>query len=163
MSRYERLEFTALLASDPEGYAFHQVKITYVGAQYRPNPTLVFHSFRQPAAMEHFVAFQRRDYPYNNDKIMPWDFSVRPVEMGEFVERVGTFPSLRHATSDSRDVSFCLTIIRTLDNEHIAGFECLVDRTATIDLTASVEAFDDPLEALRHEMLTVWQSMMMRR
>lgn len=63
-----------------------QVKLTHVGMQSKPVPSVVFTTFYHIVRMEWFVPLRKPGLHYNNDEIALWNFTVTPEEVERIVK-----------------------------------------------------------------------------
>ncbi len=62
-----------------------QVKLTYIGPQTKPIPTVVFTTFYHVPVLDWFFGLRTPGLHYNNDDIALWNFTVTPEEMSQVV------------------------------------------------------------------------------
>ena len=62
-----------------------QVKLTYVGTQTKPIPTVVFTTFYHNIHMDWFLPLRKSNLHYANDEIALWNFTVTPDEMKQVI------------------------------------------------------------------------------
>ena len=72
-----------------------QVKLTYVGPQTKPVPTVVFTTFHHIIRMDWFLPLRRTDLHYDNDDIAVWNFTVTPGEMKQVVTMLAGLETLQ--------------------------------------------------------------------
>lgn len=135
--------FTDIVGADVHDYRTYQVKITYVGMQKAPIPTLAFSSFYQPLDMSAFKPYYRDGIHYGNDDISVWSFNMSPEAMDRFV---GTIPPM--STADIPDPKLSLMIMRDVGTEREKCFEALVSDANCYDLLYALRKSLEPVDPL---------------
>jgi hypothetical protein len=105
-----------------------QVKVTYVGVQSKPLPTVVFSTFHHLIAMDWFTRLRRPGLHYQNDEVALWNFSVTPEEMFRVVEALAA-PDLLRDDRDVADPALSLMIVIKQSRLGDHEFEALFDRS----------------------------------
>ncbi|WP_125612936.1 hypothetical protein [Specibacter cremeus] len=72
-----------------------QVKLTHVGAQKKPVPSVVFASYHHLVDMAWFVPLEDPALSYANDRAGPFTFAVSPDEMLGVARRIAAAPFAR--------------------------------------------------------------------
>ncbi len=71
-----------------------QVKLTFVGEQARPIPSVAFTSIFHTLDLGKFVPFRRSGINYSNDELAVRSFSASPEELKALIDGVGTLPDV---------------------------------------------------------------------
>ena len=123
-----------------EGLRSAQAKITYLGTQEKPIPTVVLAPGGHKIAMQHFLRVQKAAQAYANDE-SPYILSF-PVASSEFRRLlVAVKPILMADAPQSRLLSF--TVVR-VEGSHVEGREFFV---ASKDAQAFYQGLLKALEA----------------
>ena len=72
-----------------------QVKLTYVGPQTKPVPTVVLNTFYHLIRMDWFSPLRKSNLHYDNDEISVCNFTVTPEEMKKVVTALRQVKALR--------------------------------------------------------------------
>lgn len=120
-----------------------QAKITYLGEQTRPVPTVVFSTEESafPASLEHFLDFQQSSKAYGNDRLSTiMRFTVAPEVLRRMISNVRVTLTGKEIVAGTPFLSF--TLVRKVGNE-IQGREFLISRdSGTSFYQGLISAFD---------------------
>jgi len=118
-----------------------QVKLTYVGPQKKPIPTLAFASHFDVVDMEKFRQFRRSGFDYGNDDFPNiWTFTCSPEELQQMIESVGEVEAVRQGKVIGEFLSF---MMYNTTPEGDKAFEAILDaETSELLLNKIRGAFD---------------------
>jgi hypothetical protein len=104
-----------------------QVKLTYVGPQTKPVPTVVFTTFYHIPVLDWFVGLRTPGLHYDNDDIALWNFTITPEEMSQVVKSMAKSDIVPENRESS--VPF-MSLMMAAQGSRIGsvGFEAVVDR-----------------------------------
>lgn len=111
-----------ILEANEEQLRSAQAKITYLGTQEKPIPTVVFASQGHNLAMQDFLPVQKTAQPYANDE-SPYvlSFTVGPFEFRRMLLAVE--PICTEESQPSRILSFTVVLVEA---SHIEGQEFFI-------------------------------------
>src|SRR5438132_3328777 len=98
-------DFQAMSATDLQTL---QVKLTYVGPQQEPTPTVAFTSPTNVLNLSQFVPFRRPAFNYGNDDLDVRSFSASVGELQAVIQDVGTLPNVTAGGATGDFLSFGL-------------------------------------------------------
>lgn len=86
-----------------------QAKVSYLGEQLKPIPTVVFHAKDPVLSIEHFLEVQPTPTPYPNDTL-PYtkEFAVTPAEFRRMLLAVEPIVTAEHAAQGPEFLSFAV-------------------------------------------------------
>jgi hypothetical protein len=103
-----------------------QAKITYLGSQLKPIPTVVFTAAGYPARMDRFLEVQRVHEPYPNDETpYTMQFSVEPSEFRRILSAVK--PAVTRSSDKSSPGFLSFSVTYEVGNK-IEGHEFRIGR-----------------------------------
>lgn len=130
-----------------------QVKLTFVGTQSKPVPSLAFTTFHHMLDMSWFLPLRRPGLHYENDEFDIWNFSVSPHEMRSALTHL---PRADSISETMPFVSLGVALRRSRLGE--CGVEVLLGPAAT-DATVSVIAREmDETNGLARTVLELYRS-----
>lgn len=86
----------ALHRGTPRDLRTLQIKLTYVGNQHKPLPSIVITTFYHLVRMEWFFPLRSSHLHYTNDEVALWHFTVTPEEILRVVTVLGSLPVLQN-------------------------------------------------------------------
>lgn len=103
-------------------------KITYLGEQKKPIPTVVFSPHGYPVVMQRFLEVQGSRDPYDNDK-MPYTkhFNVTPAELQRMLHSLQPLLTTEDVGKGPPFLSFTLVV---LEEGHVSGQEIRIAQTS---------------------------------
>ena len=112
--KHEVVMTEKILDATEEQLKLAQAKITYLGEQEKPIPTVVFSTEGHKVSLACFLNVQRSPKPYANDE-MPYTryFSVTPREFQRMLSAVKPIITRIDAAKGPEFISFC--VIRKID------------------------------------------------
>jgi hypothetical protein len=119
-----------------------QIKLTYVGSQTKPVPTVAFTTFYHIIRMDWFLSHRRSGLHYNNDEIAVWNFTVTPDE----IRRIVAMLSRLEAVQEHRGTEeACLSLMIVLQDSRLgpSAFEAVLDLDS---VEAVIDAIRDALD-----------------
>lgn len=116
---------TSILEASEEQLRSAQAKVTYLGTQEKPIPTVVFAPQGHNIAMQHFLPVQKTAQPYANDE-SPYvlSFTVSSSEFRRMLLSVK--PLLIEESQPSRLLSFTVVLVEA---SHVQGQEFFIPST----------------------------------
>jgi hypothetical protein len=145
MSNQQQTHIDKLLAlkqSSPRDLRTLQIKLTFVGTQHKPLPSVVFNSFHHIVNLEWFIPMRSPDLHYANDEIAVWHFTATPEEIHSIVTVLTELPKFQSPSEIDApylSVMFALGDPRT---ETIATEVVLSRPNAQTLVTAVYDALD---------------------
>jgi hypothetical protein len=103
----------------PDALTYCQAKLTWVGPQTKPIPTLVFSTFHRLPELAAFAPLRTPGLHYGNDEHAVWHFAVEPAEAARVLERLRG--AVEGAASEPAAVSLMV------DPGRAGGFEAVLD------------------------------------
>ena len=152
-SQEAEMGFKEFEAFDLEQLRTLQVKLTYVGLQSKPFPTIAFTSHLNVLDMEKFIPYRRPGFDYGNDGIFVWTFTCSPEELQQMIESVGEIEAVRRGEVIGEFLSFMMY------NTTPAGekaHEAILDAETTELLLEAISAALDPASEEGVEILDEW-------
>ena len=102
-----------------------QVKLTYVGIQEEPIPTVAFTSYFNVLEIAKFKPFRRPGFHYGNDDLANiWTFTCSPDELQQMIESVGEVEAVRQGEVIGEFLSF---MMYNTTPEGDKAFEAILD------------------------------------
>jgi hypothetical protein len=115
-----------------------QVKLTYVGAQKKPIPTVAFTSSFNTVDMEKFKPFRRSGFHYGNDDLPNiWTFTCSPEELKGMIDAVGEIEAVRQGEVIGEFLSF---MMYNTTPEGDKAFEAILDAETSKLLLSKIRA-----------------------
>ncbi len=134
--------FKEFQASNLQQLRTLQVKLTYVGEQDKPIPTVAFTSQFNTLDLEKFRPFRRPGFHYGNDDLPNiWTFTCSPEELQRMVNTLGEIQAVRQGKVIGEFLSFMMY------NTTPAGekvHEAILDAEMTKLLLEKIKASLDP-------------------
>jgi hypothetical protein len=111
----------SILQATEKALASAQAKISYLGPQTKPIPTVVFHAQDHDVVMEDFTEVQPRPEPYPNDPL-PYTvfFAVTPAELHRMLLAVEPVVTATDAAAEGDFLAF--TVVRR-ERARVTGAE----------------------------------------
>lgn len=103
-----KIAFKEFQAFDPQQLRTLQVKLTYVGAQDKPVPTVAFTSNFNVLDLQKFKPYRRPGFDYSNDDIIVWTFVCSPEELQRIIKSVGEIRAVRRGEVIGEFMSFMM-------------------------------------------------------
>jgi hypothetical protein len=120
-----------------------QIKITYIGSQTKPIPTVVFTTIYHLMQMDWFLPLRSSNLHYNNDDIAVLNFTVTPDEIQQVVTMLTQLESVRNPRAvDVPYVSLMLVLQESRLGQ--ARFEAVLGRR---DAELVIRTIDNALHA----------------
>ncbi|MBM3149180.1 MAG: hypothetical protein FJ008_01990 [Chloroflexi bacterium] len=134
------MEFKEFQDFDLQQLQTLQVKLTYVGSQKKPIPTVAFTSHFNVLDMEKFRPFRRDGFDYGNDDIAVWTFTCSPEELQRITKSAGEIQVVRRGEVIGEFLSFMMlnTTLRG-DRVHEAILDAETSRLLLEKLRAALE------------------------
>jgi hypothetical protein len=128
-----------------------QIKLTYVGTQKKPVPTVAFGTFHHVLVMDWFLELRTPGLHYDNDGIAVWNFTVTPEEMSRVVKTLAA-PGLLTESGDEPES--CLSVMVSVKGSRIGdlGCEALLGRGRCAIVIDSVRGVLDSNQIATHVM-----------
>jgi len=115
-----------------------QVKLTYVGIQEEPIPTVAFTSSFNTVDMEKFRPFRRSGFHYGNDDLPNiWTFTCSPEELKGMIDAVGEIEAVRQGEVIGEFLSF---MMYNTTSEGDKAFEAILDAETSKLLLSKIRA-----------------------
>jgi hypothetical protein len=115
-----------------------QVKLTYVGKQTEPIPTVAFTSSFNTVDMEKFKPFRRSGFHYGNDDIPDiWTFACSPEELKRIIDAVGEIEAVRQGKVVGEFLSFMMYNTTPAGDK---AFEAILDAETSKLLLSKIRA-----------------------
>jgi hypothetical protein len=126
-----------------------QAKITFLGEQEKPIPTIVFTVDGRKPSMVRFLTVQRSNRPYGNDEL-PYTktFSVTIPEFRRILNAVR--PVTANAAAEPNFLSFCIV---TGAGNAVIGREYFIDKAHGRELFAALQSSISPNNTTAHSLL----------
>lgn len=118
-----------------------QVKLTFVGTQEKPVPSVVFTSFYNVLDLERFKPFRRSGIHYGNDDLaVVLNFTTTPGELRRMIDSLGEIPAVRTGEVVGGFLSF---MMHNLTERGEKAFEAILDlENAELFLTTIRSSMD---------------------
>ncbi len=105
-----------------------QAKITYLGEQSKPIPTVVFFTEEHDFSMNRFTQLHRTHKEYDNDSLpYTMQFTVKPVEFKRLLHALKPLLSKEDIAKGEEFLSFCVVYKTDLGQE---GYEFLINASS---------------------------------
>jgi hypothetical protein len=129
-----------------------QFKITYVGSQSKPVPTIVFTSFYHLVQMDWFLPLRRPGLHYANDDVLVWNFTVTPEEMKQIALNLNALRALHQIqTMNESFISLAGVLKDSRLGEH--AFEAVLDRQNAQQVMSAIRSGVNAANGLAHTIL----------
>jgi hypothetical protein len=136
-------ELNLLKQGTPRDLRTLQVKLTYVGPQTKPRPTVVFTTFHHLMQMAWFLPMRRDDLPYGNDDVAVWNFTVTPEELKHIVEALLKIATTGRSAEDTPPFLSLMLCLRESRLGDVAGELVLGEGAAESMILALYQALDE--------------------
>jgi hypothetical protein len=135
-----------------------QFKITYVGPQSKPVPTIVFTSFYHLIQMDKFLPLRRPGLHYGNDDVLVWNFTVTPEEMQQIALSLNGLQALHDF--QAMNESF-ISLVAVLKDSRLGecAFEAILDRQNAQQVMSAIRSGMNADNGLAHTILDLHWSM----
>lgn len=131
-----------------------QVKLTYVGTQDKPIPTVAFTSSFNTVDMEKFKPFRRSGFHYGNDDLPNiWTFACSPEELQQMIKSVGEIEAVSQGEVIGEFLSFMMYNTTSKGDK---AFEAILDAETGELLLEEIRAALDPANVEGLETLDQW-------
>ena len=115
-----------------------QVKLTYVGIQTKPIPTVAFTSHFNALDMAKFKPLCRPGFDYGNDDLPNiWTFTCSPEELQQMIKSVGEIEAVRQGEVIGEFLSF---MMYNTTPEGDKAFEAILDAETSKLLLSKIRA-----------------------
>jgi hypothetical protein len=137
-----------------------QVKLTYLGAQTKPVPSVVFTTFHHLIRMDWFVPLRRPGLHYGNDEIAVWNFTVTPDEIKHIVETISRVEAVRKR-GETEDA--CVSLMFILQGSRLgrSSFEALLDLDGFEAVTSALRNAIDEDNGLARKVLNLQRQLIL--
>jgi len=116
-----------ILDATEQQLALAQAKITYLGEQEKPIPTIIFFTEGSAISLDEFLSVQRSSEHYDNDEL-PYTqkFIVTPTEFQRMLAAVK--PIVTGADADQGPEFISFSVVRKINEETVEGHEFRIGR-----------------------------------
>lgn len=133
-----------------------QIKLTYVGPQGKPLPTVVFTTFYHLIQLHWFLPLRRANLHYNNDDIAAWTFTVAPDEILRVVKALVGLQATQ-APAQANDPFLSLMLAMQDSRLGPVEFESVLDRANTEVVIGAIHAALDKSNGLARTVIGLQQ------
>ncbi len=129
-----------------------QVKLTYIGPQTKPIPTVILTTFYHVPVLDWFVGLRTPGLHYSNDDIALWNIVVTPEEMSQVVKAMAK-PDIVPEGRESSDP--LISVMGAAQGSRIGsvGFEAVVNRDQFSVLSEAVRNALDSTNQLARSVI----------
>ncbi len=131
-----------------------QMKLTYVGPQLKPVPSVAFTSFFHVLRTEWFDSTRSPGISYANDEYGMWNFTARPEELVDIASQLSWLSAEGDAPAGERIVSLAMVMKESRVGELSAEF--LLDRSRTKDAVDSLVRVLSRGNGIARDVLTLF-------
>lgn len=134
-----------------------QIKITYLGLQTKPTPTLVFNAYCHLLQMDWFSHLRQPNLHYNNDDIAVWHFTVMPDEMKQIVDSLRNLTNWRDSQAN-REPYISLMCVLKASRLGEMSCESVLDGESAKEVIRTIQRAIPSENRLAHGVLDLYWS-----